>query len=427
MRTDDDFSSVRPHQPRQGRGQRLAAAAGCADDCHRLARLDLQRRPVQQLDAAFVGDRKIDRRQRKLQSGDVARVDGLNARVDHVVDVELLEDLGIFYVDVLPRLIPVDQVLQRARQILVGGDDRDQLPDIESSLDHLIAAHEIKEKRRNLHEKIVNELYQKLPLVQIVTDLEDAPQPRGDIRPLEIGRVVAVNIGDALGNFADAAGQFTSRKLPLAPQHQQAFTHLRNDEQLQRHDAHGYHSEPQILHEDENQRRRRLASQQGRLHEGIADEAAQWLHFVLHHGGEFRRFYPLELLGWKAQHPVHEFEADAAQHALAEAALVGVDVKLEGAVDDDEQEKNQAEVNERGETVELQTREEIDRPPERQIESQLHVCLRGARRREALALNRAVDDELGQIEREKIGIHGGKNDNQNPDLLIARVPPDVAG
>ena len=36
-----------------------------------------------------------------------------------------------------------------------------------------------------------------------------------------------------------------------------------------------------------NMRRQRLAAEQRRLHEGIADEAAQRLHLVLHHGGHF--------------------------------------------------------------------------------------------------------------------------------------------
>ena len=48
-------------------------------------------------------------------------------------------------------------------------------------------------------------------------------------------------------------------------------------------------------------------------------------------------FTRLNMLGREAQHAIDQLEADAPQHALAEPALVGVDVELEEAVDDDQQ------------------------------------------------------------------------------------------
>ena len=89
-------------------------------------------------------------------------------------------------------------------------------------------------------------------------------------------------------------------------------------------------------------RRHRLAAEQNRLHEGVADEAAQRLHLILHHGRHFGGFHPLEDAGGKAQHAIDKLEADAPQHALAEAALVGIDVEFEEAVDDDQQQEHDA-------------------------------------------------------------------------------------
>ena len=91
-----------------------------------------------------------------------------------------------------------------------------------------------------------------------------------------------------------------------------------------------------------NKSGRRLAAEKGRLDEGIADEAAERLDFILHHGGDFRRLDALEHTGREAQHAVDELEAEAAQHALAEPALVGIDVEFEQAVDDDEEQEGAA-------------------------------------------------------------------------------------
>ena len=120
-------------------------------------------------------------------------------------------------------------------------------------------------------------------------------------------------------------------------------------------------SQPEALDHDEDQRGQRLAAEQRGLYEGVADEAAERLHLVLHHGRDFGRLHPLELVGWEAQDTVDQFEADAPQHPFAEAALVGVDVELEQAVDDDQEQKHQAEREQHLLPVELKAGKEFDR------------------------------------------------------------------
>src|SRR5437870_2783203 len=46
---------------------------------------------------------------------------------------------------------------------------------------------------------------------------------------------------------------------------------------------------------------------------------------------------------------------------------------------------------------------------------------------EAFTLNRPVDDLLGQIERQEIGRHRHEDDQQYPNLLLARMRPDIFG
>ena len=100
----------------------------------------------------------------------------------------------------------------------------------------------------------------------------------------------------------------------------------------------------------------RLAAEQRRLHEGVADEAAERLDLVLDHGRDFGGLDPLEDAGREAQHPVDELEADAPQHALAEPALVGVDVEFEQAVDDDQEQEDAAQRKQHAGAVELECR-----------------------------------------------------------------------
>ncbi len=64
------------------------------------------------------------------------------------------------------------------------------------------------------------------------------------------------------------------------------------------------------------------------------------------------------MAGRETQHAVDQFEANAPQHAFAEAALVGVDIKLEQTVDDDKQQEHQAERHQHLKAGELEPVEE---------------------------------------------------------------------
>ncbi len=92
--------------------------------------------------------------------------------------------------------------------------------------------------------------------------------------------------------------------------------------------------EQPVLQHDEDDGRQRLAAEEHRLHEGVADEAAERLDLVLDHGGELGLLDLAEMGRRKAQDTVVELVAQAAQHALAHAALLGVDRLLEEAVHD---------------------------------------------------------------------------------------------
>jgi hypothetical protein len=120
----------------------------------------------------------------------------------------------------------------------------------------------------------------------------------------------------------------------------------------------------------------------------------------------------------KAQDAVDKLIAKAAQHPLAEPPLVSVDVQLEHAVDDDIAQEGHAERDERPHAVELKAAEQGERlVAERIADLDRQHFLRRVRRLEASALDRSVDDQLRDIERQKVCRHGQSDDNQNPNLL----------
>ncbi len=106
-------------------------------------------------------------------------------------------------------------------QILVGGDDGDELTDVHAALQGEIAADRVEQERRDLCEEVVEELDEELPLIDVVADLEDAPQPRADVGAFVVGCVVGVNGRDAVDDFADPARQLARGELSFAAEQDQ--------------------------------------------------------------------------------------------------------------------------------------------------------------------------------------------------------------
>ena len=137
----DQLAAFGPHQPREGLGQRFGAAAAVptiATVSPGLVWSDTRsssRAPLSSASDRLTAPSGVGRSGRLLGRRCVW-IFGSMMRVDS----ELLDHLRVFDLHVLARLIPVDQFLDRPGQILVGGDDRDQLADVELALQRQIAA-----------------------------------------------------------------------------------------------------------------------------------------------------------------------------------------------------------------------------------------------------------------------------------------------
>ena len=419
----------RGNQARQQQPQRLLAGAVEADDREMVGGADLQPRIVQQAAAAFlVVAERLDR-EAAFGRGRHVAVHRLQLRRQHAVRRELLDHLLVLDLHVLALLLPVDQLLDRARQVLVGVDHSDQRADVELALQREIAADQVEQERRGLREHVVEVFDEELALVELEADQEDLFQPVDDVRALVVRGVVGVDLDRAVDILGDAPGQLPRRQLPLPAELQDALPQQRDHHQLHRQHHHRDQAKPHVLYEDEGEGGQRLSAEERRRDIGIADEAAQRLHLVLDHGRDFRLLDLAEVRDGEAQHPVVELVAQAAQHALAEAALLGVDQLLDPAVHHHEEQEREAQGDQVGDLVELKPLEQghlRQAEPVDRADRQVQKGRGGLPVRERLLMDGLVHDLLGQVEGDEIEHVGDRDDDQDDRLVAPRVSPDVA-
>src|SRR5690606_16996699 len=134
----------------------------------------------------------------------------------------------VLHLNVETLIIPVDQFLYRSRQVLVGGDDRHELADVQTSADRENAAAQVKDEGRELRQEVVDELHHELPLVEVEPDEEDLRQTVRYVGALEVRVVVQANVDGPIDDLADPARQVTRRQLALQCQIAQTRPQLGN-------------------------------------------------------------------------------------------------------------------------------------------------------------------------------------------------------
>ena len=112
---DADTAAVRPQQPHERLGERFGAAAGGADDGDLLAGLDIERDVLEEPRAAVVAGGEIAEWRCGASIGATRlAASACTCGIDELVDMELLDDLGVLDLHIEALLVPVDQVLDRA-------------------------------------------------------------------------------------------------------------------------------------------------------------------------------------------------------------------------------------------------------------------------------------------------------------------------
>ncbi len=225
-------------------------------------------------------------------------------------------------------------------------------------------------------------------------------------------------------------GEATRLQLALSAEQQLLAPEPGDEHPLDQQKRNRDQSQRQVLYQDEGDRYDDLAAQKHRLHEGVADEAAERLHLVADHGRDLGTFHAAEFAVRKAQDPVDEFVPELAEHALAQPALVEVDVIFEQAVDDHQQQEERAQDHQRPDAIEIEPVQELDEAivldGGRDRNPDLEVMLGRGSLFEALRLDRPIHDVLGQVQHGEVEGHRRQNDQQDPDLLLSGLGPDVA-
>jgi hypothetical protein len=396
-----DRARGRVDQVGKQHAEMLFAARAVADDCQVIGQAHLEADRFDEPGVGFVeqGDRRANQIALERRSRICLRI--LRRRIEQVGRLKLLDNLVVLDLHVQALLVPVDQLLDRTGQVLVGEDHGHQGTDIQTAADRQQTPHGIEDKGRQLSQEVVQELHEELALEDLEADPEDSSQPPRDLGPLEVRGVVGVDLDRTVDQFPYASGQLPRGQLPLAAQLQDPPAQLGDEKGLDQNDERGDQAEPKALHDNEEHGGQRLAGEEGRRHEGISNEAAERLHLVLDHGRHFRLLDPAGIGNRKAQDTVGQLVAQPAQHALAQAALKGIDDELEGTVDQHEAQEGETEHDQEAWLLELEALEEGDRGSRQglaigQVESEER--LGRAFTLEALALNALVDDLLGQVE-----------------------------
>ena len=399
-----DRAAARQGEPRQHLAQNVLARARAADHRELAAGRQDQRHAVELLYSAVLGDGDSGQRQLAAERRRRAVGDPLQLLGHHALGLELVDDLLVLDLDVLTLLVPVDQLLDRRGQVLVGQQHADHGADIHLPGDGEVAADQVDGERRRLRQDVVPELGDELLLVEVEADLEDAAEPLGDVGALVVGGAMDMDLVHAVGGLGDAAGELARRDLALAAQDQHRPAQARDDRHLHRQQDDDDDPEQPVLHHDEDDGRQRLAAQEHRLDEGVADEAAEWLDLVLDHGGELGLLDLAEVGRREAQDAVVELVAQASQHALAHAALLGVDGLLEQAVDHDGAQEDEAHGHQVAELVDREAVEDADDlagQDGRQVELEDQER-DGLAVLERVALDAVVDDRLRHRQRQEI-------------------------
>ena len=326
----------------------------------------------------------------------------------------MLRHLLVLHLHVEALLVPVDQLLQRRRQFAIGGDHGDELADVERAADREIAADRVEEERRQLRQEVVEELDDEFPVVDLQRMSKSRDEPLADLGALLV--VGVVDCTTSMPSRTSAMRPASSRDAICRCLPSRSSSRRRRGmiAICSRRRASAMRPEPDVLHHDEDDRRQRLAAEEHRLDEGVADEAADRLDLVLDHGRELGR---LTLRKWrrrKAQDAVVELVAQAAQHALAQRALWVLILFLNGPLMTTATRNRAREAEEQAELVDLEAVEECgsDRRREwRPVGSSDARNGRWSAVLEGVALDAVVDDRLRHVERQEIERLRGQHDS----------------
>ena len=188
--------------PREDLTKGLLASASGPDNCHRVVQCQFRIDILKQHEACVIGNAYV----LHVDLVEVWRCCcQFRARLGrpHAFGVELLHHLVVLDLHVLTLEVPVNQLLDRAWQVLVRDDHGDKLSDVKLSRDDEVTTGRVEYERRKLGNEIVQRLDEVFALVEFKTDVEDARKAPDDFRPFPICGSLHPDVGVAVDDLAD--------------------------------------------------------------------------------------------------------------------------------------------------------------------------------------------------------------------------------
>jgi len=184
-------------------------------------------------------------------------------------------------------------------------------------------------------------------------NVEDDAQLLGEAGALILGGVVGADIAHTLGGFANTFSQAPHLAHPCLAQLINLTLKLGDDPDLERVENDRGKAEDGVLGEHEDQDGEQRAALEGRECESLGDEAAERFDLGCDHLHQFALGDPFEMRQRKAHDARKKFIAQAAQHALADDALINVDHIFKGAVDQHQDKEQTAQGEEVTDLIQL--------------------------------------------------------------------------
>ena len=136
---------------------------------------------------SLVHQADIGRGDLAVQRLDLFRRFEQRALVEHIRNLELLDDLLVFDRHVLLVLIEVEQLLPRRRQVFISGEHRDQRAERELALDHKITADQKEQEWRKISDQIVEEFNEEFAIIDLEPNIVNFTQALRDVGKLVNG------------------------------------------------------------------------------------------------------------------------------------------------------------------------------------------------------------------------------------------------
>ncbi len=403
---DPDRADGRPQQAAQKLRQLGLAAARRADDGepsrHGGGERDIVEKPAIAFDE---GDARNLQRPRKGQRAALGALCFGKRALGR--GHEIFDQCGILHPVVLELLVVLEQVVPGLHRLAIGGDHGDQRPDRQVAHDHQIAADEIEQEGRELREEAVEEDDRIAELVEPAADAEQYAEPIGGPRPLEDAGVVGMDLPHAGDRFRDVAGEQADIGEAAAAFRVHPLLQLRHEERLKGEQGDRGKAEHPVLHEQEGHRGRERAGLQHRVGHRDPHVAAERLGLGRRHGHHLARADAPEVRQRKTQDLREQVVAQAAQHDLAEHALLDAEGVAQAGRQQHQRQQRQAEQDE---IVHLAHR---------------HAPERLARECARRGLERAVDDHLRQLEEGVQQRQVQQRPHDEDELLFPAIAPDI--